>query len=288
LVLVGDPRQLPEIDAGGAFRGLLDRHGDAGLFDNRRQHAPWERDALAELRHGNPNNAFESYVAHDRVHVGGHFDIRAQLINDWSKARTAGQQVLIVAPNLRAVDDLNRLARDYRQLTGELGRDRSWIGFRPYTEGDRVLALRNDYQVGILNGTLGTITSIDDDNKTINVRTDDQRSVAIPFDYAERNLSHGYATTIHKAQGTTVDRCFVYVDETTSREHTYTALSRGRDRNDLYINSHDSRADVRHGPELDPDTNQRVRTSLNRTISQLLATDQSGQRSRDTGMGLRR
>jgi WS/DGAT/MGAT family acyltransferase len=122
----------------------------------------------------------------------------------------------------------------------------------------------------------------------INVRTDDQRSVAIPYDYAERNLTYGYATTIHKAQGATVDRCFVYVDETTSREHAYTALSRGRDRNDLYINTQDSRADVRHGPELDPDTKDRLRTSLNRRISQLLATDQTRHRSRDTGMGLGR
>ena len=288
VVLVGDPRQLPEIDAGGAFRGLLERHADSGLFDNRRQHSAWERDALAELRHGNPNHAFDSYLAHDRVHVGGYLDVRSELIADWSEARAAGQQVLIVAPNLRAVDDLNQLARDCLQLTGEIGRDRAWIGFRPYAEGDRVLALRNDYQVGILNGTLGTITSIDDTNNTINVRTDDQRTVTVPFDYAERNLTYGYATTIHKAQGTTVDRCFVYLDEGTSREHAYTALSRGRDRNDLYINTHDSRADDRHGPELDPDTKERLRTSLNRTISQLLATDQTRQRSRDTGLGLGR
>ena len=49
-----------------------------------------------------------------------------------------------------------------------------------------------------------------------------------PFAYAEaRHLTHGYATTIHKAQGATVDRCFVLADDTMTREHAYTALSRG-------------------------------------------------------------
>ncbi len=47
VVLVGDPCQLPEIDAGGAFKGLAERLEPAMLAENRRQHEPWERAALS-------------------------------------------------------------------------------------------------------------------------------------------------------------------------------------------------------------------------------------------------
>jgi ATP-dependent exoDNAse (exonuclease V) alpha subunit len=180
----------------------------------------------------------------------------------------------MVASHLRAVDDLNRRARELLRDAGDLGPDRVSLGGRAYTEGDQVLALRNDYEVGILNGTRGTVVRVDQRERALHVITDDQRWLAIPFDYATENLTHGYATTIHKAQGATVDRCFVLVDETMSREHTYTAMSRGRRSNDLYIAEDDPRADVRHGPEIDRDTEERLRSSIARTIGQHLARDQ--------------
>ena len=52
LVLVGDDRQLPEIDAGGALAGISKRIGALELHDVRRQQHEWDRDALAALRHG--------------------------------------------------------------------------------------------------------------------------------------------------------------------------------------------------------------------------------------------
>jgi conjugative relaxase-like TrwC/TraI family protein len=54
VVLVGDPRQLPEIDAGGLFRALTTRRPAIELIHNRRQPATGEQTALDELRHGNP------------------------------------------------------------------------------------------------------------------------------------------------------------------------------------------------------------------------------------------
>jgi conjugative relaxase-like TrwC/TraI family protein len=68
LVLVGDPAQLPEIDAGGLF-GHLARHPDAALADNRRQQADWERDALAALRAGRTGPALGAYLQHGHVHI---------------------------------------------------------------------------------------------------------------------------------------------------------------------------------------------------------------------------
>ena len=70
LVLVGDPRQLPEIEAGGALGALVRRHGAIELTENRRQHEPWERFALDALRLGRAEVALATYEQAGRVHIG--------------------------------------------------------------------------------------------------------------------------------------------------------------------------------------------------------------------------
>ncbi len=54
VVLIGYPGQLPEIDAGGAFRGLQHRLGATGSLYTIASPEAWERVALAELRAGDP------------------------------------------------------------------------------------------------------------------------------------------------------------------------------------------------------------------------------------------
>ena len=68
LVLVGDPKQLQAIEAGGVLRAL-DRGMAVGLTENRRQQIPWERQALADLRAGEVGRFLTEYQQHGRVHV---------------------------------------------------------------------------------------------------------------------------------------------------------------------------------------------------------------------------
>ena len=49
MVLVGDPEQLQAIEAGAAFRVLVERHGAAEVGEVRRQHETWQREATREL-----------------------------------------------------------------------------------------------------------------------------------------------------------------------------------------------------------------------------------------------
>lgn len=275
VVLVGDPCQLPEIDAGGAFRGLHERLDGPRLLDNRRQSQPWERHALAALRDGDSGDAFDAYLQHDRVHQATSAKLARNLLVDrWHTAHQAGEQALMVAARLDDVDDLNRRARHLLQVNGTLRPDEIVLGGRAYACGDEVLALRNDYRLGLLNGTRGTIDAIDPRGQTLLITTVTGDRRQVPFAYAETGrLTHGYATTIHKAQGATVDRCFVLVDDTLSREHAYTALSRGRHGNDLFILTDDRRAAERHGPELDPDPLDALRAAVGRSASKHLAHD---------------
>src|SRR3546814_18424431 len=95
----------------------------------------------------------------------------------------------------------------------------------------------------------------------------------VPFAYAEAgHLTHGYATTVHKAQGATVDRCFVLVDETMTREHAYTALSRGSHGNELFIVAHDQRREARHANEVDLDPLDPVRPEVRRVGKEVVRT----------------
>ena len=170
-MLIGDPRQLPEIEAGGAVSALTARLGAQKLTTNRRQDHPWERHALAHLRDGRIDHALDTYRTHGRLHTRGQNggDVLEVVVQDWWHARTHGQHGLMIALRLSDVEDLNRLARDHLHHAGQLGPDQLTHGHRAFAAGDQVLALRNNYQLGILNGTRGQITTIDSDRQIVKV-----------------------------------------------------------------------------------------------------------------------
>ena len=181
----------------------------------------------------------------------------------------------MVAGRLGDVDDLNRRARTVLGAQGRLGPDRVVLSGRALAEGDDVLTLRNDYRLGLLNGTRATIDRIDVARRHIVALSDNDERLVIPFDYAaDGHLTHGYATTIHKAQGATVDRCFVLVDETASREHAYTAVSRGRHGNDLFVVAGDRRSEERHAGEVQPHPLEGLRAAVQRSSAQRFALDE--------------
>ena len=98
VVLVGDPRQLPEIDAGGLLAALAERVPGVALTENRRQRDEWERQALRHLRDGDLDIALGSYRDHGRVTIGDNAeDTRARLVADWWAARVAGEDVVMLA-----------------------------------------------------------------------------------------------------------------------------------------------------------------------------------------------
>ncbi|MCB0916733.1 MAG: Ti-type conjugative transfer relaxase TraA, partial [Actinobacteria bacterium] len=91
--------------------------------------------------------------------------------------------------------------------------------------GDRIIFLRNERGLGVKNGTLGTVESVS--AQSMAVRTDDGREVAFDTkDYS--HIDHGYAATIHKAQGMTVDRAHVLATPGMDSHSAYVAMSRHR------------------------------------------------------------
>src|SRR3546814_7210894 len=86
--------------------------------------------------------------------------------------------------------------------------------------------LRNERSLEVKNGTLGTVERVSEQRMA--VRTDNGRNVA--FDVKDyRDFDHGYAATIHKAQGMTVDRTNVLATPGMDRHSAYVALSRSEE-----------------------------------------------------------
>lgn len=275
VVLVGDACQLPEIDAGGGFAGLARRSKPVTLARNRRQHAPWERQALADLRLGHATEALAAYQAHGRIHHDADpRRIRAEMIDRWWATVANGDDVLMLAAHHDAVRDLNARARERLTAAGRLHGESLHLGGREFALGEHVLGIANDYRTGILNGTRATVTAIDRRRGQLELRLADDAVVQVPFAYAEAgHLAHGYAMTVHKAQGATCDHALVLVDETMAREAIYTAMSRGRQSNDLYLAIDDNREDIAHAPELPRDPAAALLASIQRSSAQQMAVD---------------
>lgn len=155
------------------------------------------------------------------------------MAEDWYLSHATGRHAVMLALHRSDVADLNQRARVHLIANDRLGPvvlDADDLELRV---GDTVLALRNDRKVGIVNGTLGTVSDADPD--AVHVETSDGDRLAIPIDYvAAGHLTLGYAMTIHKSQGMTCDVALVLGDDTLHKEAGYTSITRGRERNHVY------------------------------------------------------
>ena len=283
VVLVGDDRQLPEIDAGGAFRALAGRLGALELTDNRRQESEWERDALRLMRDGHSEPALDMYTAQGRVVTGDSAEeVRSRLVADWWDAQRApdGDPLMIA---LRRVDvrELNGRARELRVAAGEVVGPELPIPGGSLGVGDWVMSKRNDRRLGVRNGDRGTVTAVDVDAGSVEMciggRGGAARTAHLPREYVEAgNLTLAYALTAHTAQGMTARRAFVLGDDAAYREWGYTAMSRGREENRLYVVAGDrSDQDTTHGRGNDVRAAlQRFSDALARSRGQAMVLDQ--------------
>jgi conjugative relaxase-like TrwC/TraI family protein len=237
LVLVGDDRQLPEIEAGGAFRGLAERLGAVELREVRRQREAWDRDALVALRDGDVDRFAREYQQHGRLIAAPTAQAaRTALVEDWWAADQRGEEALMIAHRRSDVADLNTRARGRMRDAGRLGADELRAGGRDFAVGDRVVATRNDHRIGIVNGDTGVVKAIGRDG--LSVEFPPGRRIEVPAGYAgDGHLDHGYAITAHRAQGATVDRSFVLGSDELYREWGYTALSRHREAARFYVSA---------------------------------------------------
>jgi Ti-type conjugative transfer relaxase TraA len=271
LVLVGDHEQLQAIGAGSPFRAIAERIGAVELSEIRRQKEEWQRQASIAFATHRTAEGLSVYAEQGQVHFADNRgQAHASLVRDYladRDARPEGSRVALAhrRVDVRAINDAVRsalqargdLARADQAITaGEPGRgilqgqdqgrgteraNREIVyqtndGKRGFAPGDRIVLLENNRDLGVKNGMLGTVTAVEPD--AIQVRLDGAgrnaaRDRSIPVG-SYQSFDHGYATTIHKAQGATVDRAFVMASATMDRHLTYVAMTRHRHAVTLY------------------------------------------------------
>lgn len=246
IVLIGDPQQLQAIEAGAAFRAISEQVPTVELTEVRRQKEAWQQEATKEFALRQTPAALARYEAHDHIHS---FETQAvakqALVEMWNEVRLNNPEQTQIMLAYTRVDakEINALAREQRKALGELGDDHkveTAKGERHFARGERVYFLQNDRTLGVKNGTLGTLTDIQGSKLCIRLDKDmsqqaDKSARTITIDTKLYNhIDHGYAATIHKAQGVTVDRSYVLASKYMDSHATYVAMSRHRDSAELF------------------------------------------------------
>ncbi|MGC3940907.1 AAA family ATPase [Roseobacter sp. EG26] len=241
LVLVGDPDQLQPIEAGTPFRKLLQTHGSACLTEIHRQREGWQKQASKDLAEGRTVHAVKTYVVHQSVtHAADHNETLEALVDRYVLNAEAEpeRRRLAFAHRRKDVHALNQSIR--AALRSEHPAQETLIstatGPRAFSEGDRIVLGKNDRALALKNGMLGTVDTISDTGITIAL--DDQRKITInPEIY--RHLDHGYAVTIHKSQGATVDYAYVLASRSMDKHLAYVAMTRHRENMHVFVDDKD-------------------------------------------------
>jgi conjugative relaxase-like TrwC/TraI family protein len=281
VVLVGDPKQLPEITAGGLLAALEQRGAVLTLVENRRQQDPTERAALHQLRSGDVDDAMAALRGHGNVVAAPDAETaRNAIVADWYEHRQRGDSALMMARRNSDVDDLNRRARRLVADAGELSGEPIVVAGRPFQIGDQIICTRNDHPKDIRNGTTGTIIEIDHRRHAVTLAETDGTTRRLEREYIDAGwMRHGYAVTVHKAQGRTCDHGLLLASDDLHREAGYVGLSRGRESNRMYLVS------TEPADELEPHTSARdddaidpydlIAQALGRSAAKTLAIEQT-------------
>lgn len=240
VVLVGDARQLQPIGPGNPFQALVDRLGAIQMDDIQRQQDPFDRQMVQELSEGTVHDALRNLAERDLVHCA---DDRAsaikQLVTDWGDARDPSS--LILVPTKAEASEINRQCQQMRQTRGEI---RNGLGLKVNGQtiqgGDRILFSQRNRRLNLENGDFGVVEQANPIQQSLTVRLDSGRKVLIPIqDYDSIQL--GYATTVHKGQGATVDRAFVLLGGYQQDQHlSYVQLSRARAETRVYVDRYEA------------------------------------------------
>jgi hypothetical protein len=246
LILVGDDRQLASIERGGMFGTLKDRYGAAALTEVTRQYKQEDRRAASMLAEGNFADALGIYDAKGAIQWRRTQDqAQAALVAQWAKDSAAdpAKSRFVFAYTNADVAALNADIRAVRKERGELGPDHrvpAQDGKLAVAAGDRLQITGNDKKLGLVNGAVGTVLGIE--GTALTLQLDGRKGPTVTFDTATfPDFRHGYAGTIYKGQGRTLDQTYLYHSEHWRAAASYVALTRHREKAEIFVATNTAR-----------------------------------------------
>lgn len=251
VALVGDIDQLPSVGPGCVLRDII----DSGVVPTVRLAFNYRQaggSKIAEYAHWIVSGRVPPIVIQDG-------DYECRLCNepdevlDWLKQTveeslekgmgTMDFQVLATMKRgTVGVDALNDLVRELVNPPAEGKPELQYGKDNTYRMGDKVMVIKNDYKLGVFNGDMGVVKEVKDTGshkeKGIYVDIDGWK---IFFSYDNiKLLTHAYAITIHKSQGSEFKLAIVVCTTNhfimLQRNLIYTAITRAKDRLVLLTN----------------------------------------------------
>jgi conjugative relaxase-like TrwC/TraI family protein len=244
--LLGDDRQLPAVEGGGALRLVAAEPGTPQLTRLYRFRDPAEGAATLRLRMGDAA-AVDWYHAAGRVRAGSREAMAAAAYDGWKSDMLAGKVTLMAAADTSAVTGLSGQARADRVIAGQVEpdgvrlRDGNLAG-----QGDWVVTRDNQRRLCLFggrdwvkNGDSWQVTQRHPDGSLRVRHLGHGGHATLPADYVRDHVQLLYATSAHRAQGTTVDTAHPLVTTGMSREALYVLATRAREKTVLYVATHD-------------------------------------------------
>jgi hypothetical protein len=226
------------VGPGGGFEALVARFGDAVhvLADNVRQRDPAERAALEELRSGDVEAAVSWYADTGRIAVSPDRDTALDaVVAGWAADVAHGADAAMYAWRRANVAELNARGRAAWEALGRLGGPELVVGDTAYRAGDRIVALAPGAGGEVVTSECATVAAVDLHGGALLARMDDdgrlQRLAGVDLD--AEHLAHGYALTVHRSQGATVERAHA-LEDGGGRELAYVKMSRAKEASTVY------------------------------------------------------
>ncbi len=240
--LIGDDQQLAAIGAGGVLRDIQATHGAVRLTEPLRFSDPAEAAATLALRDGKAE-AIGFYLDNQRIHVGDLSTITEEVFTAWQHDRSTGLDSIMLAPTRELVAQLNQRARSHRlaDTQSDHTAEVALADGNRASVGDLIITRSNDRQLRmtatdwVKNGDRWIVLGVTGCGDLDVQHLRNRHCVRLPAGYVQTSAELGYATTVHAAQGLSVDTMHGLATGEESRQQLYTMLTRGRAANHLYL-----------------------------------------------------
>ena len=238
VILSGDERQLSSIGRGGMFEVFADKFGSYEMNDIRRQESQWSKDIALAFSEGNIRCGIDILKLNNRLNnADTKIDSMELLLNSWNSSSEAVENRLIIAVKNTDVDALNAGARELLKAKNILSEEEILITKDGknycFMKNDRIVFNQSNKEIGVSNGDFGIVKSLSSSKFTVTL--DNKKEVE--FNLSEfSGFKHGYASTVYKAQGSSIRDVYVLHDGFSTSKNSYVAMSRHIKDIHLYTN----------------------------------------------------
>ena len=238
VILAGDERQLSSIGRGGMFEVFADKFGSYEMNDIRRQESEWSKDVALAFSEGNIKQGINVLKSNNRLNSADtKIDSMESLLTSWNNSTESVENRLIIAVKNTDVDTLNAGARELLKAKNILSGSEVLITKDGknycFMKNDRIVFNQSNKEIGVSNGDFGIVKSLSSSKFTVTL--DNRKEVE--FNLSEfSGFKHGYASTVYKAQGSSIRDVYVLHDGFSTSKNSYVAMSRHIKDIHLYTN----------------------------------------------------